>query len=89
MKKKVIIFGSTGSIGKNLINILKKDKKNIDILILSAHDNYRDLLKQTKLFSVKNIIITNILNLKNYYLKKKLMYLIILTAFKLYLKTIK
>jgi 1-deoxy-D-xylulose-5-phosphate reductoisomerase len=75
MKKKVIIFGSTGSIGKNLINILKKDKKNIDILILSAHDNYRDLLKQTKLFSVKNIIITNkvkFLKLKKLLFKKKI-----------------
>ena len=28
MKKKVAIFGSTGSIGKCLINIIKKDKKN-------------------------------------------------------------
>ena len=29
MIKKVAILGSTGSIGKTLINILKKDKKNI------------------------------------------------------------
>ena len=28
MKKKIAIFGSTGSIGKCLIEILKKDKKN-------------------------------------------------------------
>jgi len=28
MKKKIAILGSTGSIGKNLINILKKDKNN-------------------------------------------------------------
>ena len=27
MKKKIAIFGSTGSIGKSLINIIKKDKK--------------------------------------------------------------
>ena len=27
MKKKIAILGSTGSIGKSLLNIIKKDKK--------------------------------------------------------------
>ena len=31
MKKKIAILGSTGSNEKNFINILKKDKKNIEI----------------------------------------------------------
>ena len=31
MKKKIAILGSTGSIGKTLIKILKKDKKNFEI----------------------------------------------------------
>ena len=31
MKKKIAILGSTGSIGKNLINILKKDKNNLTL----------------------------------------------------------
>ena len=35
MKKNVVILGSTGSIGKNLIRILKKDKKNFKIELLS------------------------------------------------------
>jgi len=29
MKKKIAILGSTGSIGKTTINILRKDKKNL------------------------------------------------------------
>ena len=29
MKKKVLILGSTGSIGRNTYNIFKKDKKKI------------------------------------------------------------
>ena len=33
MKKKIAILGSTGSIGKSTIEILKKDKKNFDIFI--------------------------------------------------------
>jgi 1-deoxy-D-xylulose-5-phosphate reductoisomerase len=59
MKKKIVILGSTGSIGKSLINILKKDKKNFEIIILTANENIKELLKQVKIFKVKNIIITN------------------------------
>ena len=33
MKKKIAILGSTGSIGKTLLNIIKKDKKNFEIVI--------------------------------------------------------
>tara|TARA_B100000963_G_scaffold180343_1_gene156717 strand:+ start:1904 stop:3064 length:1161 start_codon:yes stop_codon:yes gene_type:complete len=59
MKKKIAIIGSTGSIGKTLIDIIKKDKKNFEIVLLTADENYKELLKQAKLFKVKNIIITN------------------------------
>ena len=59
MKKKIAIFGSTGSIGKCLINIIKKDKRNFEIVLLSADENYKELLKQAKFFKVKNLIITN------------------------------
>ena len=58
MKKKIAILGSTGSIGKSLINIIKKDKKNFEIVLLSANKNYKELFKQAKLFKVKNLIIT-------------------------------
>ena len=59
IKKKIAIFGSTGSIGKCLIDIIKKDKKNFEIVLLSADENYKELLKQAKFFKVKNLIITN------------------------------
>ena len=59
MKKKIAILGSTGSIGKTLINIIKQDKKNFEIVLLSADGNYKELLKQAKYFKVKNLIITN------------------------------
>ena len=58
-KKKIVILGSTGSIGKTLINILKKEKKSINISLLSSNKNYKELLKQVKIFGVKNIIVTN------------------------------
>ena len=59
MKKKIVILGSTGSIGKTFFSILKKDYKNIDIFLLTANSNYKELLKQVKFFNVKNIIIAN------------------------------
>ena len=68
MKKKISILGSTGSIGKTLFKILKKDKINFEIILLTANKNVKELLKQAKIFKVKNIIITDIK--KFLYLKK-------------------
>ena len=75
MKKNIAILGSTGSIGKTLINIIKKDKKNYNIILLTSNKNHNDLLKQAYSFNVKNLIITNpdIFNLiKKKKLKKKI-----------------
>ena len=80
MKKKIAILGSTGSIGKTLIEIVKKDKKNFNIVLLTANKNYKEILKQAKILNVKNIIITN----KKSYLelkKKKLKNIIIFNNF--------
>ena len=69
MKKKIAILGSTGSIGKSLIDIIKNDKKNFEVILLTANKNYKELYKQSKLLNVKNLIITD---LKGYnHLKKK------------------
>ena len=59
MIKKIAILGSTGSIGKTLLKIIKKDNKNFNIILLTARSNYKLLLKQAKEFKVKNIIITD------------------------------
>ncbi len=70
MKKKIAILGSSGSIGKNLINILKKDKRNIEISLLVVNKNIKELLRQIKYFNVKNVIITDFEKFN--YLKKLL-----------------
>ena len=51
----------------NTLKLLKKDKKNFEINLLTANKNYKKLLKQAKNLNVKNIIITD----KKSYLKKK------------------
>jgi len=68
MKKKIAILGSTGSIGKTLFNILLKEKKNFEIVLLVANKSHKVLMKQAKAFNVKNLIITN---KKNYEILKK------------------
>ncbi len=55
--KKIVVFGSTGSIGSTLLKIIKKDKKNFKVLLLTANKNYKKIIKQAKIFNVKNIII--------------------------------
>ena len=69
MKKKVVILGSTGSIGKITFNIFKKDKINFDIVLLSTNKNLNILIKQANIFNVKNLIITDFK--KFIYAKKK------------------
>ena len=59
MRKKIAILGSTGSIGKTLLDIISKDPKNFEIILLTADTNYKLLYKQAKKFNVKNLIITN------------------------------
>ena len=69
MKKKIAILGSTGSIGKTLLNIFKKNKKNFEITLLTANKDHKTLYSQAKKYDVKNIIITNDASYK--ILKKK------------------
>ena len=56
---KIAIFGSTGSIGSSLLKIIKDDKKNFKIELLTANKNYKKLIKQAKFFNVKNIVLTD------------------------------
>ena len=69
MRKKIAILGSTGSIGRNLLEIVNKDKNKFEVTLLTANKNHTDLLKQAKRFKVKNIIVTNNENFE--FLKKK------------------
>ena len=59
MKKKIAILGSTGSIGKSTLEVIKKDKKNFNVVYLSANNNYKKLIQQAKEFKAKNVLIKN------------------------------
>ena len=59
MKKKIAILGSTGSIGRQTLDIIRKNKKNFKVILLTANKNHNLLSKQIREFKVKNVIITN------------------------------
>ena len=59
MKFKIAILGSTGSIGNNTLDIIGKNRKNFEVVLLTANKNYKKLIKQAKDFKVKNILLYN------------------------------
>ena len=67
-KKKIIIFGSTGSIGKNTLKIINQDFDNFEIILLTSNKNINLLFRQATKYKVKNLIITNH---KKYLIAKK------------------
>ena len=59
MKKKIAILGSTGSIGKTTFNIIKENKKNFNVVLLTTNENINEIIKQTHQVKVQNILVTN------------------------------
>ena len=66
--KKIAILGSTGSVGKQTIDIIRKNKQKFKILLLTANKNHNLLSKQIKEFNVKNVIVSDH---KSYLILKK------------------
>ena len=58
-KKSIAILGSTGSIGKTTIKIIKKYKKYFKVDLLVCNKNEKDIIKQIKFFKPSFVIITN------------------------------
>jgi len=48
--KRLIVLGSTGSIGKNTLEVVRKNPQQFKIIALAAHSNYEELAKQCQEF---------------------------------------
>ncbi len=57
MKKKIAIIGSTGSIGKTTFNIIKKNKNNFEVVLLTTNKNIKEIIKQIRQVKVRNILV--------------------------------
>jgi 1-deoxy-D-xylulose-5-phosphate reductoisomerase len=58
-KRKIAILGSTGSIGESTLKIIKENKSHFNIELLTANNNYKKLITQSKFFRPKNVYIKN------------------------------
>ena len=67
MKKKIVILGSTGSIGSSTVQIVKNNLNDFDVIALSTNKNVKKLYQQANQIKVKNVII----NYEKSYLKFK------------------
>ncbi len=74
IKKKILILGSTGSIGKSTLKVIKNYTNKVEIVCMSSNKNFKRLFKQAELFNVKNLIINDYnsyYKAKNFFRKKK------------------
>ena len=58
-KKRIAILGSTGSIGTQALEVIRKNPDNFEVEVLTANDNVDLLAKQANEFSPNTIIIAN------------------------------
>jgi len=66
MMKKICILGSTGSIGQATLEIISKNKKDFNVVLLSGNNNFKLLIAQAKKFKPKYIYSNN------FYFKEKI-----------------
>lgn len=57
--KKISIFGSTGSIGKNAIEVIKNASENFEILALVAKNDVETLIAQALFLKPSYVVIEN------------------------------
>ena len=59
MKKKTLaLLGSTGSIGKTTLDIIKKTNR-FKIVLIIANSNYRKIIYQIKFYKPRIVIVNN------------------------------
>ena len=86
MKKDIFLLGSTGSIGETALKVIKKDRSNFSVKLLTTNKNVKKIYKQAIQFQVKKIVIFDkksyLNNLKKFKDKKIKVFLSIKDVFK-------
>ena len=59
MKKRIAIFGSTGSIGTQALEVIAANPDKFEVEILTAHSNDKLLVQQAKKFNPNAVVIVN------------------------------
>ena len=58
MQKKIAILGSTGSIGRNTLQVIRKNPEAFEVTCLTARRNVEQLLEQAREFRPARVILT-------------------------------
>jgi 1-deoxy-D-xylulose-5-phosphate reductoisomerase len=58
MKKRIAILGATGSIGKNTIDVIIKNRDYFDVVLLSSHSKTEELLAMKKDFPNAKLVLS-------------------------------
>ena len=90
MKKKIAILGSTGSIGKSTLEIIKKVNQ-FKVKLLVTHKNYSEIIKQINIFKPEIVVVINeeiYTKVKKKYKNKKLVLLNNIENIQKYIKKI-
>ena len=58
-KKRVILLGSTGSIGQNSLAVLESLGSNYQLVAASAHNQWQQLAQQARKFHLERVVITD------------------------------
>ncbi|MDR2541846.1 MAG: 1-deoxy-D-xylulose-5-phosphate reductoisomerase [Treponema sp.] len=59
MKKRIAVLGATGSIGKSALDIISRDRENLEVVLLSAHSNSNKLDELKNQFPDAKCILTS------------------------------
>ena len=58
-KKRVILLGSTGSIGQNSLAVLESLGSNYELVAASAHNQWQQLAQQARKYHLERVVITD------------------------------
>jgi 1-deoxy-D-xylulose-5-phosphate reductoisomerase len=59
MKKRIVILGSTGSIGENALRVAAALPTHLEVVGLASRKNYKRLLEQAQEFNVKHLAVAD------------------------------
>ncbi len=59
VKKKVVLLGATGSIGKSTLEVIREQSAKLEIVLATAHSNAVELFLSADKFNIPNLVITD------------------------------
>ena len=59
MREKIVLLGSTGSIGEQTLDIVRENSERFEIQTLTAHGNWQRLAEQARAFDADSVVIAD------------------------------